>query len=758
MSRIIRRRALAWILVAASGAFMMAAIARAEHTHFWRQTSYSDFEKGKADGVAVRSDGMLMAAPRFAQFADPNIAYLWSLRLDSQGRLYAAGGSNARVVRFDAAGKPTTVFESTELVAQDIVLDAKNNLYVATSPDGKIYRVTLDGRKSVFFDPKTRYIWSLAMDARGNLFAGTGDDGKIFVVTPQGDGKLFYQTSEHHARVISFDPRGNLIVGTDPQGLVVRVEMRAGSAGIPEAGKAFVLYETGQREVTALQVDADGTIYAAASGETSSAPPTAAAPPAPAAPQGRQQKSGVSINVTPSSTVSISSFYPISGGGGKLFRITPDGWPEQIWDSPDDFIYSLTTASGGVIAGTGDDGEILRIDGRKYFSRLAKASASQVTGLLAAPDGRIYAASANPGKIFTLGPEISADANFTSEVFDAKIFSRWGRIRWWGESSAAGRVSFYARSGNTSDPDKDWSDWTGPYTDQQGDAVTCPSARFIQWKAVFAGPGEGSTGRAAISWVSMAYQPRNVAPEIDDIVLQQPGVRVQSIPVQLTAGPQQPVLLDFPHGRGAQNLGMMQGVNMHPEIPPQGFRDRGYRSVLWAAHDDNDDDLQYSLFYRREGDKDWTLLKDKLTEKYYSWDSTSMPDGAYYLKIVATDAPSNPPEETLTGERESDRFEVANKPPAVDNLRATATPGTTVLEFIAHASGTILDRAEYSVDSGAWNLLFPVGVLTDSATENYRREISGLAAGEHTVVVRVYDHYGNVTTAQTQFSVPSGKN
>ena len=80
-------------------ALLLAGAARAEHTRYWRQADFSDFHKGTATGVAIRSDGKIGPAPKFDPFADPNLAYVWSLRLDSKAHLYAAGGSDAKVLR-----------------------------------------------------------------------------------------------------------------------------------------------------------------------------------------------------------------------------------------------------------------------------------------------------------------------------------------------------------------------------------------------------------------------------------------------------------------------------------------------------------------------------------------------------------------------------------------------------------------------------------------------------------------------------------
>ncbi len=59
----------------------VAAFRRAPNTRASGVESDSDeFEKGTAKGVAIRSDGKLMPAPRFTSFSDPNLAYLWALR------------------------------------------------------------------------------------------------------------------------------------------------------------------------------------------------------------------------------------------------------------------------------------------------------------------------------------------------------------------------------------------------------------------------------------------------------------------------------------------------------------------------------------------------------------------------------------------------------------------------------------------------------------------------------------------------------
>jgi hypothetical protein len=413
---------------------------------------------------------------------------------------------------------------------------------------------------------------------------------------------------------------------------------------------------------------------------------------------------------------------------------------------------------GKLLLGTGNQGAIMQLEGDRVFSRLAKAESEQVTSFARASNGKIYVATANPGKVFTLGPELESEGTFQSDPFDARIFSRWGRLTWWGENGAGSGIEIYVRAGNTSDPGKNWSPWAGPYRNPQGQEVECPPARFVQWKATL----HGGNNPPNLSWVEMAYLPKNVAPQITGIVVQNPGVRVSGFGQQGGAPQAAPVVLRMPAAPGTQSSSQRSIESPRFEPPPQGFAQKGYQAVLWSAEDANDDELTYSVYYRGENEKDWKLLKDKLEQKFYSWDTNSMPDGAYYLKVVSSDEKSNPPNEALTAERVSERFVVDNTPPTISEIASQPAPGpagdpAVTVRFRASDTASSIVRAQYSLDAGDWTIVPPVGGLSDSPLEQYSVTLRGVAPGEHTVSVRVYDQFENESAAKVTFTVPGAK-
>lgn len=750
---------------------LISTFAFAEGTRTWEQSRFDDFEKGTTQGVAIRSDGTLELAPSFKPIYTTPSTYIWSIATDNTGNVYAATGAPARVYRLTPDGQASIIFAPRELQVQALVVAKDGALYAATSPDGKVYKI--EQRKatkkskekneesaqeanprpveksdvavdpswtsSLFFDPGTKYIWDLALDREGNLYVATGDHGEIFRVSPTGEHTVFFKSDEAHIRVLAFDTLGNLIAGSDGSGLVYRIS---------PAGEAFVLYSAPKKEITALAIDPAGNIYAAGVGEKRLQPvPTPVTPP----PSGNAPAQGSGPSQPALPTIAV--------GGSEVYRIAPDGSPRRLWSSRDDLVYALGfDQAGRLLAGTGNKGRIFAIAGEDNFTDLLKASATQVTAFARSPRGGLYAATSNLGKVFFLGPAPDSEGSFESDVFDAHIFSKWGRA----EVRYAGNLDLFARSGNVDNPDRNWSPWR--QIDLQKDTpIDAPPARFIQWKAVL----KAGNPSAQLDSVLLNYRSKNVAPDIEDVQVI-PGIRYQSTPK--TGGD------NTPGG----------GIGSAPPAPP-GVRDRDSIAVRWSAHDDNDDQLVFAVYYRGDNDKRWLLLKENLTDRFYSFDAGLLPDGGYVMKVIASDAPSHSPDEALSAEKESPRFEVDTTPPRIDYLNAGYDAGQLHITFRAVDGFSPIKRAEYSVDAGEWQFIEPVDQISDSKVENYdvtvrlpgapapetmvaaadsagkkpkRRKEAGpgnaaasdppaVLSQEHVIVVRVYDRFDNMGSSKT---------
>jgi sugar lactone lactonase YvrE len=749
---------------------LFSEISLAQATRTWEQAKYDDFEKGTLHGIAISSDGNLALAPVFdALYTSPS-TYLWSLACDAEGNVYAAAGSPARVYKLTPDGKAGIIFAPQELQVQALVVDGSGAIYAATSPDGKVYKIVRGGpapgkapnsshstaevaaaqegakappsgetprpsvavdssySASVLFDPKTKYIWALALDREGKLYVGTGDRGEIFRVDRSGNGSLFFKSDEAHIRVLDFDNSGNLIAGTDGSGLIYRISPK---------GEGFVLYSAPKKEITALAVNREGNIYAAGAGEKhgTSVPPASpiVSTPAPASstavilvgPQAGPASAAGSPALSAAPYPAVTNI-----GGSEIYRISADGSPKTMWSSRDDVVYALAfDQSGQLLAGTGNRGKIYAIRG-KLYTDLAKASANQVTAFARAPKGGLYVITSNLGKIFLLGPDPVAEGTYESDVFDAKNFSKWGRV----EVRGSGSFDLFARSGNVDNPDRNWSQWKK--VDLQKDLpIDAPPARFIQWKAVM-----HSASAPVIDSVIVNYLPKNVAPEVEDVTVMV-GWRVPS---------------------GAHS-GESMGTSGY-EAPVPTVRERRSIVVKWKAHDENDDTLEYNVYYRGDGETRWKLLREGVDERFVNLESDLFPDGGYTIRVVASDAPSHSPEETLTGESSSVRFEVDNTPPHIESLNAQVEGNQVRVTFRAVDSYSPIKRAEYSIDADDWRLAEPVGQISDSRIENYdfkapiplnsgphsgapgtaSQKSAAQNEGEHTIVVRVYDRFENM--------------
>ncbi len=719
----------------------------AQGTKLWSVGRYDEMQRGTADGVAIRSDGRLEPGAATSQLYAAGAGYVWSVAAGADGAAYVGvGGStngSAAVMRVGADGKAEKVFEGKELGVQAVRVGADGAVYAATSPDGKVYRLGRGGAKAeVVFDPemtaeKPRYLWDLAVGRDGAVYVAAGAPAVVYRVSG-GKAEVLFRTADQHIRCLLMGADGTLWAGSDGAGVIYRFP--TGKAG----AKPFAAYAAGRKEITSLAMGGGGEVYAAAVGAKSGS----TLPPLPVT-----GNVGVTVTFLQPGSTTAASANTVVPEGSEIDRIAPDGTPSRMVTLKDDVVYALLFRGGALMAASGNRGRVYRIDPSVpgQFTELARVEAAQATSFAATKDG-VLVGTSNGGKVMRVGDGPSPVSTYTSEVFDAGQIARWGRVevQYGARQGAAPPFDVSVRTGNVPSAVEGWSDWVRvkPNVDfvAGAGAAGVPLGRYAQWKA------ELRAG-ADIDGVGLNYLPRNVAPVVDEVVVA-PGARVAPTP----ASTQPPtVQVVFPAAAGAaQAISFVQDPGTAP-LTAQ--KDKNAVTVRWAAHDDNGDDMMFAVWYRGESEANWRLLKDKISERYFSFDSSLLPDGSYVLKVVASDAPVHTDAEALTGERASAGFTVDTTPPVPGVLAArmeAGSPAKVHATFEARDATSPIAHAEYSVDAGPWQYVEPVGGLSDSLTERYDfvAEVPVVAGegvskpGEHVLAVRVYDRFENMASVK----------
>jgi hypothetical protein len=710
---------------------------------FWTVSTQADFLKGDVEDLSIDSDGRMFPGPSASLLAETAAPFLWTVVSGADGSLWAGTGNEGKVLKVGKDGKLSTFFDASELEVHALAVAPNGGLYVGTSPDGKIYQVAADGTSKTFFDPEDKYIWALAVDKSGNVFAATGDKGLIYKITPDGQGTRFYKTNAGNVVSLAFTKSGDLIAGTESPGRVFRID---------SSGKAFVLLDSPFREIHAVRLAEDGTIYAVAVNGSQGAEsrPTEGAAPEPVrapVPTVSTEITAVGVVEGPvSSGTSVSAAPRVArrGGRGAIYRIRPDGLWDLMWDSGDDAPYDLVIEpSGSLLVGTGTEGKIFRVTGEPARATLlARTTARQVTALLRESSGRIIGAASNPGKLFALSPAPARRGTYESDVRDAGTVASWGVIRWHA-NAAPGEITVSTRSGNTATPDDTWSTWSKVYSNPSGEQIVSPNARYLQWRAALSASG---SQLPVLTSVTTAYLPRNLRPEVTSITVHPAGTVFQrpfSTGELEIAGFED----NTSDGRG-QNPAQSASSNQTSSTPALGRRiyQKGLQTFVWKADDDNDDKLQYDVTYRREGETSWKTLHRASTDAIFVWDTTSVPDGTYFIKVVASDAPSNSPGTALAGELESESFDIDNTAPRIELQPAARAGARTTISFVVSDDQSPVQRVEYSLDASRWRVVFPKDGIADSKREEFEVTLDESEVAR-SVIIRATDAMNNVATA-----------
>ncbi len=369
-----------------AGCLLAAAVASASldaaSATFWTVATQADFLKGDVENVSIDSDGRLFLGPSPSLVAETSAPFLWTALLGADGTLWAGSGNEGQVLRVGRDGKLSTFFDAPELEVHALAAAPQGGLYVGTSPDGRIYHVSADGTsKRLLRSGRQVHLVARRRRLRQRL-RGDRRQGRHLQDRAGRKRGAVLQDQRHQRR----RPRLHAEGRSDRRHRVPGPRLP-----LDAAGKAFVLLDSPFREIHAVRLADDGTIYAAAVNGTQGGDSRATDQP-PAEPA-RQPVASVSTEITAITAVdnagggapsALPGRSPRKSGRGAIYRIRPDGMWDAMWDTGEDSPYDIVIEpSGSLLVGTGTEGKIFRVTGDPARATLlARASARQVTALL----------------------------------------------------------------------------------------------------------------------------------------------------------------------------------------------------------------------------------------------------------------------------------------------------------------------------------------------------------------------------------------
>jgi hypothetical protein len=696
----------------------------------WETRSKDDFLKGKFDGISVSYEGILSLSPKEEKLEGPAEEFYLSLLITPEDVIYLGTGHGGKIYRISKGGAPELYFQVPEMDICCLAQDKKGNLYAGTSPNGKIWKITDKAKGEPFFDPREKYIWDLMFSDKGTLLAAVGESGGIYEINQKGEGSLIFKAEQNHILCMRFDRNGDIIAGSGGRGLLHR---------IPQGKRASVIFESSYEEIKSIALDAEGNIYVAAGGTVIKPKKEETTPlPVKAETEVAVSVSAVSTESTEIPSLSLSQKQP-----GALYKIDPQGIAKRLWNSDEELIYSLlwNEEEKRLIFGTGNQGRVYAVDKDEKVSLLIQKKSEQVYGLVPFRS-RIYMLANNPSSLSIISPEQLLSGEYLSRVMDTKIISSWGNIEWQAETPSGTMLQLQSRSGNSSEPDESWSDWSPPYQKKEGEKVLSPKSRYIQFKAML----KTQSGKVSplLQRVTLFYLQTNIMPAITELKL------LAANEVYLRPPEQEEVIWGLETDVGEQAK-IKEKDKVITLAMAKKAQKKGFQTITWEAEDENGDNLLFSIQIRREDESQWRVLKEKWTDTVYTFDTISFPDGVYFLKIVASDSPSNPAGMDLKSEKVSQPLVIDNSLPVIKNLLAVKDKDKLVLTFQAEDSFSSIEEVKYLIRPDEWKSIFPEDGICDSKQESFKVTLSLLPGSENLITIKVKDSRANVGVYRQTF-------
>ncbi len=690
-------------------------------SQYFEVNSFDEFNQGEMEFAVISSRGEIHPGLETREW-ETEFDGIWDILMLSPETLLIATGNQGKLLRFQGK-KFSEEFDTGKLAVTALATDAKGNVYFSAIPDAVIYKRDTSGKVSSFAELELPYVWCLVYDPSRGLIAGTGPEGKIIEINENRDVKELLDTKAEHVMCLVLK-NGILYAGTANPGMLIKISAN----GDYRVEKAFDEDEV--RRVIDLSIPGDDVFVVAVNSQRVRGPRAPAAPaikskgPKPADGQGEEDEdeSLPGVKKKPSRPgipgKLNSAVYKFRGSKGIRNLLTLKG--AAILDLAAD-------SKGNIYAATDQQGKVYMIEKQDNAYEVAfDFKPEQVLSLAMKNDGLLWIGTGMPGALEKVS-EKRADnvAAYFSEVFDAGFLAQWGRICHEPETRL---IKFATRSGNTPDPDESWSKWdlVGLVQPFQ---IKSPDARYLQIKVSWPlGSNE------PLSSFRAAYTILNQPHYIKEVTVLAPGEKPGRV-----------------NGRKPGNAkdNSSQGGTASKKGPSANSK----RTIIWKVENPDKDELTFELFYKPEGKKQWIPfpLKKELVKTRFEWNTESIPDGYYRVKVRASDATANQPGDESVSQRASDPFLIDNRRPEITELKVS-TKGR--VSGKAKDSMSQITRLEYSLDGADWVFFMPQDRVFDEKHESFDFALEPIPEpGLHTISVRAFDRAQNLGAKQTEFSI-----
>ncbi|MEK6609148.1 MAG: hypothetical protein AABZ30_15930 [Myxococcota bacterium] len=697
-------------------AVAVAAEAAAGGVRVWRLSSFSDFDAGEPDGVRIGTPGEVRPG-----FATTRVAIdaqaVWSALALRDGSVWLGTGDEGRVLRVQG-GDVKEVAKLGAVLVTSLAAGDGGVVYAGTLPGGGIYAITKDGRATLYAKVEADHVWALHFDAaRKTLYAATGGGGKLFAIDatclnpPAGvcTARLHFDSKQKHLLSLAPDGHGGLYVGSDDEAILYRVDAQ---------GRGFAIHDFAGNEVRALASDDAGGLYAAVNEYEE--PKGAAQAPA-------DKSAAGGVGAASAAPLPPAPARPGAGKGkGSIWRVDPDGGVEQIHALAGGTVYALLAESDGAVwAATAPEGRVLLLSPDHAAYTVLDLDERQALVLGRAGERR-FCGTADGGAFHWIESAPPSEPTYRAKPLDAGFTATWGNARW----RATGPLAIDTRAGNTAKPDASWSDWQpvaagGRAGDEAWGRVRSPPARYLQARARWPRGSE-----AALSEIAVHHQPRNQRARVSEI-----SVGDEKEKPKEKSG-------------GAES----DGAPPPKSAPAAGQRQASVK-LRWKVENPDGDALVFRLFFREQSEAGWRPIggvdpPEPLEKSEAEWDTESIADGTYRVKVVASDERANPEPRHTEHLLVSDPILVDNRKPEVVGLAvsAGACAGRAVDTY------SPISAIEAAIDGGPWAPVDARDGILDDLVEAFRIDLPGdLAPGAHTLAVRATDATGNIGVAQVTF-------